>query len=206
MQPLATIRTTPSNVLRKPGAARRSPVWLPPTTTRAWRRPPRLLHASTTASETARKAILPRYARHLHIPEPDHRAGDDRQFHPASGGGDGQARTWQGRLPQAAYGPAQGRSMKPMDDTAMIAQMARSARSTTQQLNATITQSANVQTVSSAARSASTCRPSGRWHVFHGCRASPSPRRLASFSHPRVNGMDVDTARSSNQQFTHREV
>ena len=41
--------------------------------------------------------------------------------------------------------------MKPMDDTAMIAQMAQfSALEATQQLNATITQSANVQTVSSA--------------------------------------------------------
>ncbi|HLZ30282.1 MAG TPA: flagellar hook capping FlgD N-terminal domain-containing protein [Chloroflexota bacterium] len=41
--------------------------------------------------------------------------------------------------------------MKPMDDTAMIAQMAQfSALEATQQLNATITQSANVQTVASA--------------------------------------------------------
>ena len=41
--------------------------------------------------------------------------------------------------------------LKPMDDTAMIAQMAQfSALEATQQLNATITQSANVQTVSSA--------------------------------------------------------
>jgi len=41
--------------------------------------------------------------------------------------------------------------MKPMDDTAMIAQMAQfSALEATQQLNATIQQSSNVQTVSSA--------------------------------------------------------
>jgi flagellar basal-body rod modification protein FlgD len=41
--------------------------------------------------------------------------------------------------------------MKPMDDTAMIAQMAQfSALEATQQLNATIQQSANVQAVSTA--------------------------------------------------------
>jgi flagellar basal-body rod modification protein FlgD len=41
--------------------------------------------------------------------------------------------------------------MKPMDDTAMIAQMAQfSALEATQQLNATILQSSNVQTVASA--------------------------------------------------------
>src|ERR1700724_3525029 len=41
--------------------------------------------------------------------------------------------------------------MKPMDDTAMIAQMAQfSALEATQQLNTTLQQSANVQTVSNA--------------------------------------------------------
>jgi flagellar basal-body rod modification protein FlgD len=77
-----------------------------------------------------------------------------------------QSNATQGAAPSSVGKPALGKQdflkllmaqlqnqdpMKPMDDTQMIAQMAQfSALEATQQLNATIQQSANVQTVSQA--------------------------------------------------------